>query len=557
MDYLEHNLRALAQEQPDLARTLARTTPPEQARLETGRKGLPCLLLGKSRLCSSVDPVDEGRRLAATAGSGPLVVFGFGLGYHLDFLLDRELVVYEPDPGLLRLALEARDLSRVLARARLVLDPEGLSGLEGRALLVHPPSARLHPVELQGLKRRLQQPARRPSRPARPRVLVIPPLFGGSLPVAHWCAQALAQLGCRVSIPPLESCFPLYDLVRQKERTWPEDRLDRVRAPMVSFLSELALLEAEAQRPHLCLVLAQAPLNRRAVEGISRLGAVTAFWFIENYRHMGYYRELAAGYDHFFHIQGPALEAELDRLGANHAFLPMAAHPPCHRPLELDEEDRWRYGAPVGFMGAGYPNRFRFFTELVRAGLDFRIWGTGWPKEGSLAQRVALGGRRLESREVTKVYNACSVVLNLHASPDPGQPVGGSDFVNPRTFEVPACGGFQLVDRVEGLERFFRLGRELAVFGSRRELVELVHHYLEHPELRLSLAAAGRRRVLAQHTYYHRMESLLSRCLGPAAEDQDLVPSQDPATRAALNLLQALAGPGAGEETPPPRRAAG
>ena len=557
MDYLDQNLKALAPKDPGLAQTLAQTSPPPGARLEPGRKGLPCLIVGKTRLCSSVDPVDEGQRLAATAPPGPLVVFGFGLGYHLDFLLDRDLVVYEPDPGVLRLALEARDLARVLERARLVLEPEQLLGLEGRALLVHPPSARLHPVELQGLKRRLQTPPARPSRPAQPRVLVIPPLFGGSLPVAHWCAQALAQLGCQVSIPPLESCYPLYDLVRQKERHYPEKRLDRVRAPLVNFLSELAVLEAETQKPHLCLVLAQAPLNRRAVEEISRLGAVTAFWFIENYRHMTYYRELASGYDHFFHIQGPALEAELDRLGANHAFLPMAAHPPCHRPLELDEQERRLYGAAVGFMGAGYPNRFRFFDELVRAGLDFRIWGTGWPQSGPLAQRVALGGRRLESEEVTKVYNACSVVLNLHASPDPGQPVGGGDFVNPRTFEVPACGGFQLVDRVEGLERFFRPGRELAVFSSRRELVELAHHYLEHPELRQRLAAAGRRRVLAEHTYYHRMESLLNRCLGPAAEDQDLVPSQDPTTKAALNLLHELAPAGPGEQPPLPRRAAG
>jgi spore maturation protein CgeB len=41
------------------------------------------------------------------------------------------------------------------------------------------------------------------------------------------------------------------------------------------------------------------------------------------------------------------------------------------------------------------------------------------------------------------------------------------------------------------------------------ELRERVRHYLAHPDERAALAAAGRRRVLAEHTYRHRMERLL------------------------------------------------
>jgi spore maturation protein CgeB len=545
VDHLHRNLLVLAQRQPELAARLENTPPSPQAEVLPSRTGPPALRLGRRWLTSSVDPVAEGRRLAQQAPDGPLVAFGFGLGYHLEPLADRDLVVWEPDAGLLRLALASRDLTRLLSRVRLGTTLEELGELGGRSLYLLRSYARLRPAQAEALARRLEADSpdqARPPRPASPRVLVVPPVLGGSLPVAWWCAEALEELGCRVRTLPLEKIAPLYDLIRRSPLG--EDRLDRVRAPMISFLGELALMAAEEFAPHLVLVLAQAPLSVPYIRALRRTGAVVAFWFIENYRHMTYFREVAGAYDYFFHIQGEELAAELEALGANHAFLPMAAHPPVHRPLELSAEERLRWGAPVGFMGCGYPNRVRIFSHLVERGLRLRIWGTSWPRQGPLAPLVAEGGRRLSSQEVVKVYNACAVVVNLHSSPEPTDGVASQDFVNPRTLEVPACGGFQLVDRVRGLEELLRPGREVAVFTREEELVEMAHHYLAHPDQRQRIAAAGYRRVLAEHTYYHRMERLLTHTLGPAAEDRP--PAEAPA--AALELLAALASQTPGRE---------
>ncbi len=541
MDFLEKNLAALAQRQPDLARALAEAPLPPEAAVEPSRKGPPALRLGKVRLTSTVDPVAEGLRLAQTAPPGPLVCLGFGLGYHLEPLMGRDLVVWEPNPGLLRLALAARDLGGLLASIHLVVDPDRLGDLSGRRLFLHRPSARLYPLEARGLARRLAEPApgTRP-RPARPRVLVVPPVWGGSLPITYWCAEALKELGCQVNLVPLDAVEPLHRLVRHSKL--PEARREVVEIPMVRFLGELTVMAAEEFQPHLVLAMAQAPLAVQAVEALDRLGVPTAFWFIENYRHMDYFRHLAAAYTHFFHIQGPALEAELDRLGANHAFLPVAAHPPVHRPLELSKADLARFHAPVGFMGHGYPNRRVVLGRLVQRGLPLGLWGTAWPSQGPLGPLVREGGRRLETEEVIKVYNACPVVLNLHSSPTPDDGVARADFVNPRTFEVAACGGFQLVDRVAGLERLLAPGREVAVFASEDELLDMARHYLDHPEERARIARAGRRRVLNEHTYYHRMERMLTLCLGPADQDEALASDPAPAgpDQAAYAMLQRL-----------------
>lgn len=534
MDFFAANLAALAQHQPELARQLQITPAHPEAVVEPSRSGPPALKLGNLRLTSGVDPVEEGLRLAATAPKGPLAALGFGLAYHLEPLAGRDLVVWEPDPRLLRAALEARDLSGLLSRLRLAVDPADLGDLSGRAAFVHRPSARLYPRESEGLARRLDRPAAARTRPIRPRVLVVPPVWGGSLNVAYWCAEALTALGCEVNTLPLDQAGPLYQRMRAVQA--PPERLDRVYAPLVRFLGELTVLEAERRQPHLVLALAQAPLDRAALKDLRGLGAATAFWFIEDFRVMPYFREVAASYDFFFHIQGPELAAELERLGANHSFLPMAAHPPVHRPLALGPEDRRRYGAVVGFMGAGYANRRQFFSRLVARGLPLRLWGIDWPRGGPLAACLD-EERYLAAEEVVKVYNACQMVLNLHSSPLASRGPGGADFVNPRSLEVPACGGFMLVDRVQGLENFLAPGKEVAVFDGEDQLLEMVEHYRRYPEQRAAIAAAGRRRVLAQHTYYHRMESLLIRTLGQMEASEAVLSPGDEAAHRLYTLL--------------------
>ena len=82
--------------------------------------------------------------------------------------------------------------------------------------------------------------------------------------------------------------------------------------------------------------------------------------------------------------------------------------------------------------------------------------------------------------------------------------------VNQRLFDVPACGGFLLTDRREQLEDLLEPGREVAVYDTPEDVPALVDRYLADPETRRAMTRAARKRILAQHTYRHRLESLLS-----------------------------------------------
>jgi len=204
--------------------------------------------------------------------------------------------------------------------------------------------------------------------------------------------------------------------------------------------------------------------------------------------------------------------------------------PSFHRPMELDAADRRRYGADIGFLGAGYPNRRMAFRQLT--GFDFKIWGSDWEGESLLARHLQAGGARIEPEEAVKIFNATRINLNLHSSVRADRLISHGDFVNPRTFELAACGAFQLTDPRSLMPELFADG-ELAVFTSMDALREAIAHYLAHPDERMGMAAKARARVLADHTYQHRMRVLvdtirLARPDWPAPRRRPALPDQTP-----------------------------
>lgn len=81
--------------------------------------------------------------------------------------------------------------------------------------------------------------------------------------------------------------------------------------------------------------------------------------------------------------------------------------------------------------------------------------------------------------------------------------------VNQRVFDVPACGGFLLTDHREQMEDLFDLDTEAVVYRHPSDIPGLVEEMLEDERTRSSITQAARRRILAEHTYDHRLRSLI------------------------------------------------
>ncbi|MDR0339335.1 MAG: glycosyltransferase [Desulfovibrio sp.] len=340
------------------------------------------------------------------------------------------------------------------------------------------------------------------------RVLVVLPFYGGSLPIGRFAVQGLVEAGCLVETFEAPEFYASFTALKNLKVG--AARLDRLQDDYLRFVSQAVLSKAEAFAPDLVLCLAQAPMGRQALKRLRREGVLTAMWFVEDFRLFTYWRAFAPYYDVFAVIQKEPFTGELTKIGVEHSlYLPLAALPSVHKALALDEDERREFGSPLSFVGAGYPNRRSAFLALKDQGL--KIWGTEWEDEPRLAPLVQRGGARISSEDCVRIFNASDININLHSSIRTENLVSHGDFVNPRTFEVAACGAFQLVDE-RGLMPELFAPDELATFGSMEELREKIAFYLARPDERRSVAARGRARVLAEHDYAARMRQLLAYC---------------------------------------------
>ena len=176
----------------------------------------------------------------------------------------------------------------------------------------------------------------------------------------------------------------------------------------------------------------------------------------------------------------------------------------------------------VTFVGQVYGDRPAMIQALRTAGLDVQTWGTGWnvrswhkavsrlPVIGPAAgrrwrDRVAASSRSSQD-DMLAIFEQSRVSIDLVASSHGAEPQ-----IKGRTFEVPACGGFLLDGRAQGIEEYFELGKELVTYDDLDDLIEKARYFLRHESEREAIRAAGTRRTLAEHTYRDRFRVIFDR----------------------------------------------
>jgi spore maturation protein CgeB len=518
MGFFAKNLTLLRRNQPALAHEVHKRRDAGRICVDSAANGEATLKVRGCALHSFRDPGKEGDNWARHAfeehdlsEGGRATVLGFGLGYHLRGLAARGVcgTVIEPELDTFMAAMENLDLTDVLGNFRVLagLSAERVRRSHGeelvRTILPHPPSLRLHPAALGRLHSYGE--ALKEVRRGGMKILLVNPISGGSLPIARYCASALRQMGHVVTTFASEAFSTGMDFSANF-------RFERCRKAfrneLVSSISRSVELMAKECRPDMVLALAQAPLLPDTLDRLAAMEVPAAFWFVEDYRVLTYWRDVAPHYGYFFGIQKEECQNALAGVGvANYSYLPVAASPEVHAPVDLSREDLERFGSPVSFVGAGYHNRCTLFRGL--ADYPFKIWGSDWPLTPPLDRLIQMNAARIDTESCVRIFNASAVNINLHSSLSHEGVDPAGDFVNPRTFEIASCGAFQLVDRRALLGELFAEG-EIELFGDLCELRDKIDHYLDRPQERCRLAQSGRERVLREHTYVRRMEELLA-----------------------------------------------
>jgi spore maturation protein CgeB len=81
---------------------------------------------------------------------------------------------------------------------------------------------------------------------------------------------------------------------------------------------------------------------------------------------------------------------------------------------------------------------------------------------------------------------------------------------NLRLYEVCGSGAMLLTDWKVNMDEIFSPGVECVTYRDTTECVDLAKFYLRNDEKRDKIAQAGHRRVIAEHTYEHRVDELLN-----------------------------------------------
>lgn len=479
----------------------------------SGRNGKPTLKIANIFLHSKYNPEEEAQRLVDSAKldqSRPVLVIGLGLGYHVAELLRRgyECAVTEPDSGVARLAVEQAIVGDEVLLA--IESPEEMMACEEfqrfaarlPQTFVHPPTAHLYPEYAAAVQNALFKASLSRQRLS---IAVVGPLYGGSLPITDYLVNAFRRLGHNTLLVDNREAWGLYQSITGSVQT--PSASAQLGQLLTNALSEWAYARVAEFAPEICLVMAQAPVGPQFPVRLSKSGIITAFWYVENWRHLPYWRDIAPMYDVFFHIQPGEFEQKLDEIGCRcHAFVQTGCDPEVHRPMVLTAAEQEEYACDLSFAGAGYYNRRQLFKGLTD--YQFKIWGVDWP-DRELSRLVVGGERRFFFDDFMRIVAGSKINLNLHSSTAHEGVDPKCDAINPRVFEIAAAGGFQLCDPCLGLERHFDFETELPVYRDLKELRSRIDYFLAHPGERNAFAERARRRALREHTYEHRAQQML------------------------------------------------
>ena len=125
--------------------------------------------------------------------------------------------------------------------------------------------------------------------------------------------------------------------------------------------------------------------------------------------------------------------------------------------------------------------------------------------------RCYRGGPLVTASEIVKGIRASKIVFNPH-----GLSTEAITSLPSRIFETAGCGVFQLTEYSDILAQHFEIGKEIVCFKNNKELRDLIKYYLKNEREREEIAGNSQIRAYKEHTYKHRMQTLLNMLKGKA-----------------------------------------
>lgn len=308
-----------------------------------------------------------------------------------------------------------------------------------------------------------------------------------------------------------------------------------------------------------------------AIDEIRRMGITTVNWYCNGSYQLHLVSRIAPHYDWCLVPEKFRLKDYI-AMGARPIYCQEAANPNIYKPYDLPLE------YDVAFVGQAYGERPEYIRHLIDSGVNVHVWGQGWsqftPENVRSRQRPLLnrvghvgkllttseGRRRVVKRsletfgrgagggtsrgrgadaslptspnvllpsanvgaplsdvEMIKMYSRARINLGFSTCGDTHRSEERILQIRLRDFEVPMSGGFYMVEYMEELEEFFRVGEEVVCYTDKEDLTDKIRYYLAHDSERDRVRRRGYDRCRRDHTWHNRFRAAF-REMGLSAE---------------------------------------
>ncbi|WP_442950094.1 CgeB family protein [Paenibacillus sp. HW567] len=246
---------------------------------------------------------------------------------------------------------------------------------------------------------------------------------------------------------------------------------------------------------------------------IRKLGIPTAIWFVDDPYFTKDTSVICHHYDHVFTHELGCVDFYRS-LGVNSVhYLPLCVNPQMFYPRRTGPQ----YQYDVVFIGNAFRNRTELFDELAPFlhGKKVLIAGGFWERLTAFEELSPyIKDGFIPPEETANYYSGAKLVINIHRPWEGGQDNRNSyqlpsRSINPRTYEISACGTLQLTDVRDDLGSHYRPGKDLDIFSNPEELKLKIDYYLKHEKERRKLALQGLHTTLRHHTFTARLPRLL------------------------------------------------
>ena len=255
------------------------------------------------------------------------------------------------------------------------------------------------------------------------------------------------------------------------------------------------------------------------VEWCRRRGIPTVFYNKEDPPNFEFFVDAAKLFDFVFTSDANCIPNYREHLGHDRIFaLPFAAQPRIHNPIRTADRK-----GNVCFAGTWYNHRHFDRQEgalaILKPALDFDLHifdrmadspskNYRWPET---YQPCVCGA--LPYAKMVSAYKRFKVFLNINSVTD------SPTMFARRVFELLACGTPVLSSVSRGIEEI--LGGDLVLMAGDEEAARNhLTRLLADDEYRERLSLRGQRKVFSEHTYTHRLETILE-TVGRAATPPD------------------------------------